>query len=252
MKSSDEGIMPVIKNYWADAAAVYSEHIQKEFFEGRDRIWLDLILKNAPEKDVLDILDVGTGPGFFPVILAGAGHRVSAADCTEQMLEEAAANLEAAGVTARLYVTDSHVLDFEADSFDLVVSRNVTWTLYDPVKAFTEWKRVLRPGGRIIIFDANYGMYCFDEKIAAQRERDARLYEEKYGEPAHPDRDEYIDRMFLSDKQRPEWDMDAFTALDMDVCSEKDISQLVGTEKSRLAGSTSPMFMVRAEKKLKK
>ncbi|MEW9080452.1 hypothetical protein [Terrisporobacter glycolicus] len=30
------------------------------------------------------------------------------------------------------YIMDSHILEFEDNYFDLIVSRNVTWTLYNP------------------------------------------------------------------------------------------------------------------------
>lgn len=31
-----------------------------------------------------------------------------------------------------LYIMDSHILEFEDNYFDFIVSRNVTWTLYNP------------------------------------------------------------------------------------------------------------------------
>ena len=43
-------------------------------------------------KDHLRILDIGTGPGFFPMILAEAGYHVTAIDYTPGMLEKAAEN----------------------------------------------------------------------------------------------------------------------------------------------------------------
>ncbi|MFR0786904.1 MAG: methyltransferase domain-containing protein [Vescimonas sp.] len=36
--------------------------------------------------------------------------------------------------------------DFPNDTFDLVISRNVVWTIMDAEKAFREWRRVLKPG----------------------------------------------------------------------------------------------------------
>lgn len=248
MQKANAEIMPRIHEYWTDAAEVYSELVQKELSTGLDKIWLSKILKNAPQKERLDVLDIGTGPGFFPIIMAGAGHMVEAVDCTEQMLTEARNNARVARISVGFHLMDSHHLTFADESFDLILSRNVTWTLYDPAKAYSEWKRVLRPGGRFIVFDANYGMYCFDKKIAGQRARDAKRYEEKYGEPAHPNRSEYIEKMYLSDKKRPDWDKNILRELDMDVYCEENISDEVGTERSRLAGATTPMFMVVATK----
>lgn len=44
------------------------------------------------EKEELKVLDVGCGPGFFPIILAEAGYNVTAVDYTEEMLEKAREN----------------------------------------------------------------------------------------------------------------------------------------------------------------
>ena len=38
----------------------------------------------------------------------------------------------------------------------MVLSRNLTWTLPEPEKAYREWFRVLKPGGWLLNFDADY------------------------------------------------------------------------------------------------
>ena len=54
-------------------------------------------------------------------------------------------------------VMDAEKLEFEDASFDMVISRNLTWTLPHAEEAYQEWKRVLKPGGILLNFDANYG-----------------------------------------------------------------------------------------------
>ena len=44
----------------------------------------------------------------------------------------------------------------QEQSYDVILSRDAVWTLYDPEKAFRRWKAVLKPGGRIIYFDGDY------------------------------------------------------------------------------------------------
>ena len=58
-------------------------------------------------------------------------------------------------------------LDFEDGLFDVVVSRNVTWNLPEPERGYAEWARVLRPGGLIINFDANWYRYLIDDSAPA-------------------------------------------------------------------------------------
>jgi ubiquinone/menaquinone biosynthesis C-methylase UbiE len=245
-------IQHTIEVYWSAVAPRFSKMIRKDLESNCKYTWLQAILKNAPEKTGMDVLDVGTGPGFFSIILSEAGNRVTGIDCSGEMLKEARKNADAAGVNPLLLKMDSHILGFPDSSFDLVVSRDVTWTLYDPVKAYKEWKRVLRPGGRILVFDANYGRHCFDTGIAAQKERDECLYRERFGEtPGTNTADlEYIGKMFLSDKLRPAWDISALSLLGMDVYTGTDVGRELYTEQDRLLNSTTPLFLVAAEKRL--
>lgn len=137
-----------IKDYWEDESYVYSDIIKKSLDDEGKNAWADLVLGNAPKKEKLEILDVGTGPGFFPVLLGEKGHHVTGIDITENMIRRAAENISAAGVKADLAVMDCQNIQYHDESFDLVVCRDLTWTLADPVKAYKEWTRVLRKGGR--------------------------------------------------------------------------------------------------------
>lgn len=77
------------------------------------------------------------------------------------------------------YIMDSHILEFEDNYFDLIVSRNVTWTLYNPQKAYKEWKRVLKPGGKLIIFDANWYLSFFDDYVKEKVEKSIKDYKKE-------------------------------------------------------------------------
>lgn len=59
--------------------------------------------------------------------------------------------------SAHFLVMNAMHLDFPDNSFDAIVTRNLTWTLPDVPLAYREWFRVLKPGGVLINFDANYG-----------------------------------------------------------------------------------------------
>lgn len=84
-------ILSQIEQYWTGRAEGYSQVNQHELATGQDRVWLDEIRRHLPE-GALKILDVGTGPGFFAILLTKAGYDVTAVDYTEAMLEEAKKN----------------------------------------------------------------------------------------------------------------------------------------------------------------
>ena len=135
-----------IKDFWEGEAQIYDEAIKEELKGKFAPQWKKLILDNSPKADRLKVLDIGTGPGFFPVLLAQEGHDVTGIDVTENMIKWAKHNAENCGVEATLLTMDTHKLDFEDNSFDVIVNRNVTWTLENPKDAYKEWMRVLKPG----------------------------------------------------------------------------------------------------------
>ena len=140
-------ILEDLTSYWTDRAHSYSAQNLAEMNDWRRQAWRKLILKHAPEKECLRILDVGTGPGFFAINLALAGHEVTAVDVTEHMIWHARQNAESYGANVTFLVQRGEFLPFEDGSFDLIVSRNVIWNLEYPEEALAEWARVLAPGG---------------------------------------------------------------------------------------------------------
>ena len=169
-------ILEDLTSYWTDRAHSYSAQNLAEMNDWRRQAWRKLILKHAPEKECLRILDVGTGPGFFAINLALAGHEVTAVDVTEHMIWHARQNAESYGANVTFLVQRGEFLPFEDGSFDLIVSRNVIWNLEYPEEALAEWARVLAPGGRMVYFDANWYLYLYDEELRAKKEAAAAAF----------------------------------------------------------------------------
>lgn len=107
----------LIKN-WTESSSGYSSNILKELNSFKRQAWTDLILKNAGREGKLNILDVGTGPGFFAIIMSLQGHDVTAIDCTQAMLDEAQHNAELFDVHPRFLLSDTQSLSFADDMFD--------------------------------------------------------------------------------------------------------------------------------------
>ena len=128
------------------------------------------------------------------------------------MIEQAEDNSREYDLTVDFHVMDSHELEFPDNCFDYIVSRNATWLLYDPEKAFTEWMRVLKPGGRLMYIDANWP-YKDDPELLRKQDEAYRRFEEKQGGAFNSYTgtkalDEEFNRLVAFDHiWRPEWDM---------------------------------------------
>ncbi|WP_411683203.1 class I SAM-dependent methyltransferase [Clostridium thailandense] len=242
-----------IERYWTQSSNNYSNIIKDELKSYRPDKWRSLILSQAPDKLVLDILDTGTGPGFFAIILSQAGHRVTGIDSAAEMLEKAQKNSVRAGVCPVFIRMDCHKLNFEDNSFDLIVSRNVTWTLHDPIGVYRQWQRILRPSGRLLIFDANWNFHYYDEELRKEVERREKecisIYGSTYsGEDKEKMKLDY-DELPLCKIMRPDWDVKALKELDFkDISFNPDITKDLWDDKEKLLYGASPMFMVAATK----
>ena len=85
-------LLEQIEDYWTDRAEGYSQVNQEELAGDNRTNWRRELESHFPENrtnETYKILDIGTGPGFFSIILAEAGYSVMAVDYTEAMLEEA-------------------------------------------------------------------------------------------------------------------------------------------------------------------
>ena len=249
-----------LTDYWTDRAHSYSAQNIEEMNDWRRDAWRSLILSRAPEKERLKILDVGTGPGFFAMNLALAGHEVTAVDVTEHMLWHAKANADAYGANVRFVLHRGEFLPFEDASFDLIVSRNVLWNLEYPQSALSEWARVLMPGGRMVYFDANWYLYLFDEDLKKERDEKKKRFYTRYPELKNawslgPKRSAELEQLALSlplsKEKRPDWDVKILEALGLTVCeimeqAGRNVQLPVEFERDE----PTQMFMVCAEKEV--
>ena len=252
MKTDMKQEEKLIKN-WTESSSGYSSSILKELNSFKKQAWTDLILNNAGKEGKLKILDVGTGPGFFAIIMSLQGHDVSAIDCTQAMLDEAKRNAALYSVEPLFIQSDTQCLDFADDTFDLVISRNVVWTIMDAEKAFQEWRRVLKPGGRMIAFDANWNLRLFNEEKRREYERDQEEYKKRYTDipfPVHSaEMDDFRKGMPLCAEIRPQWDLCALVRVGFKrIVCETDLREQIYDEREQLINRSTPMFMIIGEK----
>ncbi len=100
-----------------------------------------------------DALEIGSGTGYFSLNLVQLGliGKLTATDISPGMLERLAGTAAALGLDdVTTVVTEAETLPFDDESFDLVLGHAVLHHIPDLDRAFAEFRRVLRPGGRIV------------------------------------------------------------------------------------------------------
>lgn len=149
--------------HWGRRAAHFDTDFGHSIKTAAERAaWDRMLALVVPTGRPLDALDVGCGTGFLSLELAARGHRITGADFAPAMLAEARGKAAAHGMAVRFEEADAEQLPFAPGSFDLVVSRHVLWTLPHPEAAIDEWIRVLRPGGRLAIWDSQFDPAVLD------------------------------------------------------------------------------------------
>ena len=99
-------------------------------------------------------LDIATGTGHTAFALAPHVASVVGVDLTPEMLSEAERLRAERGIGNVVFrPADVHHLPFEDASFDLVTCRRAAHHFSDIALALREIRRVLRPGGRLVIDD---------------------------------------------------------------------------------------------------
>lgn len=209
-----------IKAYWTTQAEAFTEISMDELTSDKFELWYSILAPILANDNALSILDVGCGAGFFEMFIGRWGHHVTAVDYNERMLEEARKNVTALGIDIRETIfrkMDAQNLEFEDDRFDLVISRNITWVLEDPVQAYKEWLRVLKPGGILLNFDANWFLHLYDGAAKQAYENGQQAAAERgftIRESDHnPEFEQIVRSLPLSKKRRPQWDFDTLLAM---------------------------------------
>ena len=250
-------LLEEIEQYWSRRASSYSDLIHTELVtDGLDR-WLPVLRENGMGDEPLHILDLGTGPGFFAIALAMLGHHVVAVDYTEAMLEEARRNAAAAGVLERITFLqmDAQHLTLPDDTFDFIVTRNVTWVLEHPDEAYQSWHRVLKKGGTMLNFDAGWYNYLFNEEKYEEYLEDrenvkAANLTDSYDSYDQSDVcEEFSKQLMLSRYTRPEIDLMMLEEIGFsEVSADRDIWQRVWNEEEKVNGRSTPLFLLKAVK----
>lgn len=134
----------IIYRLWAP---VYDALLGRFFRSGRERA-MQALQPRAGEK--LLLVGVGTGADL-PLLPSGV--QAVGIDLSAAMLARAKARLPLPGREIALEEGDAQALRYESSAFDGVVLNLILSVVPDPAACLREALRVLRPGGRAVVFD---------------------------------------------------------------------------------------------------
>ncbi len=112
---------------------------------------LHKILGRELERGYARSLEIGAGTGYFSLNLLQAGvvREATCTDISPGMVARLGGNAQRLGLSVKTARADAESLPFADATFDLVLGHAVLHHLPDLRRAFAEFHRVLRPGGRI-------------------------------------------------------------------------------------------------------
>ena len=133
--------------FWSRIAGIY-DLIENVYNGKANRQTTDYVASLMGKDD--SVLECACGTGMFSVKIAPRVKDLTATDFSDGMLKRTSKkcrkldniNIESGDITD---------LRFEDNAFDKAVAANVIHLLDDPKKAIDELKRVVKPGGQIII-----------------------------------------------------------------------------------------------------
>ena len=125
----EKAIEKRVVDYWTARIPEFSKVRKNELTDGLGERWCAALEGRLPSGHPLKILDVGTGTGFFCVLLARRGHDMTGIDLTPVMIAEAREQAAVEGLIIRYDLMNAQELSFADESFDAIISRNLTWTL---------------------------------------------------------------------------------------------------------------------------
>lgn len=128
------------------------------------------------------VLDIGVGPGLLAAEMAtevGSEGRVCGIDISDSMLAIAGTRAKAPGsAEMELCEADANHIPYPDESFDVVVSTQVFEYIEDIPGALAEVRRVLCPGGRVLLLDTDWDSVVWHSSDYERMERVLQVFEE--------------------------------------------------------------------------
>lgn len=142
-----------VRRMFASIARSYDLNNRLHSF-GRDQAWRRAVVRLAEVRDGDAVLDIACGTGDLARLFARSGaDRVVGGDFCPEMLDIARAKPTHRGRAVEYLHADALALPFADGSFDIVSIAFGLRNVADPARAVSEFRRVLKPGGRLLILE---------------------------------------------------------------------------------------------------
>ncbi|WP_313267950.1 class I SAM-dependent methyltransferase [Sphingobacterium sp.] len=155
-----------ITTYWDKQSAIWRQEKDEAWEKTETMHWLHFFqsFDKWSGQRGKRVLEIGTASGYFANIMVKAGLEVTTVDLSPAMIAEAREVSTRLGLRVDYHVMDAQALSFDANQFDLVFTRLMTWTIPDLWQCYDEILRVLKPGGMFINFDGDFGNTVFTQE----------------------------------------------------------------------------------------
>ena len=147
----DPGRAPAVRDMFARIAPGY-DRANRFMSMGIDRRWRKIAIRALGDAARGDVLDLCAGTMDFTAALAPAARSVVALDFCAPMLEAGMAKIPA-GANVRTVCADARALPLDDSSVDAIVIGFGIRNVPEPERALAEARRVLRPGGVMVVVD---------------------------------------------------------------------------------------------------
>lgn len=163
---SNHALRDEICDYWSMRAETFDLQPGHEIFsEGERTAWHSLIQRHFKNTKGKTALDVACGTGVITHLLDDLGYNATGIDWSETMLEKAKAKAKKRGRKIRFLSGDAENTRELDETYDVIITRHLVWTLVDPEAAFQHWINLLKPGGTLLIIDGDFVAKNFAGKI---------------------------------------------------------------------------------------
>ncbi|GAB3667964.1 methyltransferase domain-containing protein [Halopiger thermotolerans] len=141
-------------------ARLFYKYLSKVYDQVNPFVWTEEMREDALglldlEED-MTVLDVGCGTGFATEGLLEHVDEIYALDQSEHQLEQAYAKFGKRAPPVHFHRGDAERLPFATDTFDVVWSSGSIEYWPNPILALREFRRVLKPGGQVLVVGPNY------------------------------------------------------------------------------------------------